>query len=185
MGTRTEDRRPLAWQASLREMKAYGTLLAQTASCACPGRWVELDLDQLLAKHGGDYRLWDRRPACSSCGRPGHYMASPGESTPYRPLLSGPRHDAERKAFLLGFGFTRRDVARIKAMAEKVTTNHCPAALNDLDVPYRVGACWPGDERHHSGRVLGEWAGRTLLYWEMAGVERDHWARRRRGPRPV
>lgn len=185
MGNRTADRQPLAWQGTLAQMKAHGTIVAQTASCRCPGRWVALDVDQLLARHDGDYRLWDRRPACPDCGRPGHYMAAPGPGTPFRPLLTGLVHDANRRAFLLGFGFTRRDIVRIKAMAETVTPTRGAEALNDLDVPYRVGACWPGDERHSSGQVLGEWAGRTLLYWEMRGSERDRWRSRPKGPRGV
>ena len=185
MGDRTAPRSPMAWQRTLGEMKTHGTRLAQTASCKCTDRWIELDLDQLIAKRGADWLGWDRRPPCKACGVPGHYMASPGPSTPYRPLRTGYRHDADRRAFLLGFGFTKRDIVRIRAMAEATTINYTPAALNDLDVPFRIGAAWPGTERHSSGQVLGEWAGRTLLYWEMAGSERDRWASRRRGPRPV
>ena len=36
-------------------------------------------------------------------------------------------------------------------MAEASTPNFMPAALNDLDVPYRVGAVMPADRRHSSG----------------------------------
>ena len=93
--------------------------------------------------------------------------------------------EARRQAFLRGFGFSRRDIVRIKALAEATTGNGIPAALNDLDVPYRVGAVMPQDRRHSSGEELGEWAGRSLLYWPMTGAERDRWARRPRGPRKV
>ena len=175
----------MAWQGTLTQMKVYGTRLAQTASCRCAGRWVELNLDAMIATHGPEWMAWDKRPPCRVCGQPGHYMGSPGNSTPYRPLRTGFVHDAERRAFLLGFGFTRRDLVRIKAMAEATTPNYTPAALNDLDVPFRIGACWPGGERHSSGQLLGEWAGRTLLYWEMVGREREVWAGRRPGPRRV
>lgn len=187
MGDRTADRQPMAWQGTLAQMKAQGTRLAQTSSCTCPGRWVDLDVDDLAAKWGGAWSAWDKRPACAECGRPGHYMASPGASTPYRPLRTSYWSDEEHRAFLLGFGFSRRDIVRIKAVAEATTAHYSPAALNDLDVPFRVGACWPGEERHSSGRRLGEWAGRTLLYWEMSEgtAERQRWAGRRRGPRPV
>lgn len=185
MGDRTADRRPLAWQSALAEMKAHGTRLAQTAGCACQDNWVDLDLDTLIAQHGPDWMPWDGRPPCVSCGRPGHYMASPGPATPYRPLRTGAHQDAKRQAFLKGFGFTRRDIVRIKALAEATTGNHIPMALNDLDVPYRVGAIMPQDRRHSSGQDLGEWAGRALLYWRMEGAERDVWARRRKGPRSV
>lgn len=175
----------MAWQGSLGQMKAYGTRLAQSASCGCPGRWVDLDVSAMIATHGAEWVAWDKRPPCRVCGKPGHYMASPDRSTPYRPLRTGFAHDAERKAFLLGFGFTRRDLVRIKAMAEETTPNFAPAALNDLDVPFRIGACWPGGERYSSGEILGDWAGRTLLYWRMVGREREVWAARRPGPRKV
>lgn len=185
MGNRTADRSPMAWQGSLGQMKAHGSRLAQTAGCGCPNRWVELDLDALIAVFGRDHVLWDRRPPCATCGKRGHYMASPGPSTPYRPLRTGLSHDAERREFLRSFGFSRRDLVRIKRMAEATTSNSIPAALNDLDVPYRVGAVMPADRRHSSGEELGEWAGRTLLYWPMRGSERAVWAKRPRGPRKV
>ena len=175
----------MAWQRTLGDMKAHGTRLAQTASCKCNDRWVDLDVDALIAKWGAGWIAWDRRPPCTGCGTPGHYMASPGRSTPFTPLRTGFAHDRDRRAFLIGFGFSRRDVVRIKAMAEATTANSIPKALNDLDVPFRIGACWPGSERYSSGKVLGEWFGRTLLYWEMSGSERDRWASRRRGPRGV
>lgn len=175
----------MAWQGTLAQMKAHGTRLAQTSSCDCRGRWVELVVDQLIAQHGPDWAPWDRRPPCVSCGRPGHYMGSPADSTPYRPLRTGLGHDVERREFLRSFRFTHRDIVRIKAMAEATTSNSMPAALNDLDAPYRVGAVMPQDRRHSSGEDLGEWAGRTLLYWEMRGVEYDRWRRRPKGPRGV
>lgn len=59
-------------------------------------------------------------------------------------------------------GLTRRDVARIKAMAEAVTENYTPAALADLDAPWRVCAL-PRGENKGSGEVFGEWAGRVLV----------------------
>ena len=181
MGDRNAPRSPMAWQRSLGEMKAHGTRLAQTASCGCPDRWIDLDVDELITKWGAEWVAWDQRPPCRACGAPGHYMASPGPSTPYRALRTGYQHAADRRAFLLGFGFTKRDIVRIRAMAETTTANYAPAALNDLDVPFRIGAAWPGTERHSSGQVLGEWKGRVLLYWEMKGAERDRWASRRRG----
>lgn len=185
MGNRTAPRRPMAWQRSLGEMKEHGTSVAQTSDCKCASRWVDLNLDALLTLHGPEWVLWDRKPPCPRCGKPGHYMASPGPGTPFRPLQTGVVAEEERARFLRGFGFTRRDIVRIKAMAETVTLQWTPAALNDLDVPYRVGACIDGDERHSSGLFLGRWAGRVLLYWEMIGAERDRWQSRRPGPRKV
>lgn len=185
MGDRTAARTPMAWQGTLGQMKAHGTRIARTAPCKCPGRWVDLDVDALIAEHGPEWLLWDRKPACAQCGRQGQYMASPGPSTPYRPLKTGPAGDLAHALFLRSFGFSKRDVVRIKAMAETVTRNYTPAALNDLDVPYRVGACVDGEERRHSGEVLGVWAGRKLLYWKMMGAELDRWQARRPGPRKV
>jgi hypothetical protein len=185
VGNRTAPRSPMAWQSTLGEMKAHGTRVAQTATCRCRGRWVELDVDQLLAVHGPEWMLWDRRPPCVRCGKPGHYMASPGPATPYRPLRTGFGLDGPRRAFLLGFGFTKRDITRIKAMAEATTQNYAPRPLNDLDVPYRVGAAWPGTDLRTSGERLGHWSGRVLLYWPMTGAELERWQARRPGPRRV
>jgi hypothetical protein len=113
-------------------------------------------------------------------------MAAPGPSTPFRPLLSGQQADEVRRTFLKSFGFTKRDVRRIQAMAETVEHGYAPAALADLDVPYRVGACMAGEETRTSGKYLGEWAGRTLLWWEMNEREADLWRRRRSsGPKAV
>jgi hypothetical protein len=186
MGPRSKDRRPLAWQGTLAQMKTHGTLVAQTCGERTCRRWANLLVDNLIAEHGPDYMLWDRRPECPMCGARGHYMATSGPGTPFRPLLSGPAAEAARRAFLAGFGFTRRDVRRIKAMAEATTGNDLPVALNDLDVPYRVGCCMPGTERHSSGQILGEWAGRVLLWWAMNRQEEEVWRReRRRGPKAM
>lgn len=76
---------------------------------------------------------------------------------------------ADRKEFLKAFGFSRRDIVRMKAMGEATTGNSIPAALNDLHVSYRVGAVMPQDRRHSGGEDLGERAGRTLLYWPTTG----------------
>ena len=173
------------WQRSLGEMQAHGTTVAQTTGCRCAGRWQVLSLDALIYQHGPDFVLWDRPARCARCGKVGHYMASPGPGTPYRPLRSSSHQHVLHAEFVRSFGFSKRDTARIKAMAERTSGNHYEVALNDLDVPFRVGACMIGEERHSSGLVLGEWAGRTLLYWEMMGAERDRWQARRPGPRKV
>jgi hypothetical protein len=187
MGTRTDDKRPMAWQGTLAQMRAHGTRVAQcctAADCRC---WEVLTVDGLAAQFGEEFMLWDRRPPSRMCGVPTHYMAAPGPGTPFRPLLSGLIADEVRRRFLGGFGFTRRDVLRIQKMAEAVSHNDGAAALADLDVPYRVGACMPGQEHRSTGRYLGQWAGRTLLWWgPMEGRELEVWRRHRRsGPKPV
>lgn len=66
------------------------------------------------------------------------------------------------------FGFTRRDVARIKAQAEAVAAIaglDTPAALADLDAPWRVLAVKPAEASRFSGEPFGTWAGMTLLVW--------------------
>ena len=185
MGDRRAIRTPMAWQATLGEMQAHGTRLAMTCTAPGCGLWVALDVSALIIAHGEAFRLWDGRPACVSCGRPGHYMASPGPGTPFTPLLSGPEHELRRKAFLKSFGFSRRDITRIRALAERDAAGEAAAALGDLDVPVRVGACEPGREGYSTGRPLGTWAGRTLLWWPMNSREQEVWRRRPKGPRGV
>jgi hypothetical protein len=186
MGTRTADQKPMDWQGTLGQMRQHGTRVAQCCTAPDCRRWSILDVNFLIHTFGEDFTLWDRRPPCGLCGRPTHYMAAPGPSTPFRPLLSGQEHDRIHKAFLKSFGFTKRDVRRIQAMAETVEHGEAPAALADLDVPFRVGACMPGQESRSTGKYLGEWAGRTLLWWEMGERETEVWRRKRAtGPKPV
>lgn len=187
MGTRTSNRSPQAWQGSLVQMKTYGTRVAQHCIAGDCRRWIVHDLEELIAEYGPDHMLWNRRPPCAVCGGPTHFMASPGPSTPFRPLLSGLLADEAKRQFLKGFGFSKRDVLRIQRLAEATTRDESPPPpLADLDVPFRIGSCWPGREGYFTGRILGEYAGRTLLYWEMNQAEAEVWARRRRvGPKPV
>jgi hypothetical protein len=175
----------MAWQGTLRQMKEYGIRVAACCTARGCGLWVNLHIETLIGKFGEDHSLWDQRPECVACRRLGHYMASPGESTPFRPLRSGADYDAARRAFLRGFGFTNRDIAGIRAMAERDAAGRPSAALNDLDVPFRVGCCEPGRESYSTGRPLGSWAGRTLLWWPMNSREEEVWRRRPRGPRKV
>lgn len=173
----------MAWQGSLREMLRQETRLAFCCTARECKAWIEQDVRGLARELGFDATLWDDRPPCPKCSARGHYMASPGRSTPFLPLLSAPMTDAVRKAFLAQFGFTKRDIVRIRLMAEESTGSYTPAALNDLDVPYRVGV---SDGGGTSGDVLGQWKGRTLLWWPMHERERDAWARKRRdGPKPL
>lgn len=187
MGTRTADRTPMGWQGTLAQMKAHGTRIAQHCITRDCRRWVALDVDDLIATYDPDLMLWDRRPPCELCGGPTHYMASPGPGTPYRPLLTGLLADQVKREFLQSFGFSRRDIVRISRMAEATTRDEAPSPpLADLDVPYRVGACWPGREGYSTGRILGEFAGRSLLWWPMNDREAEAWRQKRRtGPKPV
>jgi hypothetical protein len=183
-----EDRRPMAWQGTLAEMKRHGTRVAERCLRPSCGRWTPHDqLDHLIDTYGEDFMLWDRKMVCRVCGGETMFHAAPGPGTPFRPLMGGVEAEARHKAFLRGFGFSRRDIARIKAMAETCDGRSAPLALNDLDVPYRVGACMPGEESRGSGSYLGQWQGRSLLFWgPMTGRELEEWRRRRAtGPKPV
>ena len=44
---------------------------------------------------------------------------------------------------------------------ETVDPGFAPAALDDLDVPYRVGAIWPGEESRSTGKYLARGRGRS------------------------
>ena len=107
------------------------------------------------------------------------------QNTPVRPLRSGPEWDAQRRAFLQSFGFTPRDVVRIKALAESATATYTPRPLNDLDVAIRISACVPPPPPTMAGRALGEWRGRLLFYTRMDGPELALWKARPKGPRSV
>ncbi len=76
---------------------------------------------------------------------------------------SSPR--PEVRALLDRYGITDRDWRRIKAHALSITETNMPAALADLDCPYRVGACLPGWETRFSGEVIGKFRGRPILVW--------------------
>lgn len=69
------------------------------------------------------------------------------------------------RKWLDAFGFTPRDWDRIRASATVLSANYCPAAIPDLDAPWRVGACWPDQRRHNSGLYIGMYEGRALLAW--------------------
>lgn len=58
-----------------------------------------------------------------------------------------------------------QDVGRILRHVETYTPSAQPAALEDLDCAYRVGACQVGEEWHFSGEQLGRHKGWTVLYW--------------------
>jgi hypothetical protein len=64
---------------------------------------------------------------------------------------------------------TRRDVARIKALAESVTEGVTPAAIADLDAPWRVAAMTAELAGRSNGEAFGTWAGLTLVAWWRPG----------------
>lgn len=96
-----------AWQSTLGEMKRHGTRV-RLMGCGCP-HWSEVDLDEMIAILGEEYTLWDRRPPCPKCDGLQHFMASPGGSTPFRPLLSVPRDSDQNPLPFHVAGWTGRN----------------------------------------------------------------------------
>jgi hypothetical protein len=88
MGDRTGPIHVMAWQRTLGEMIEHGTLLAQ--SCGGCKKWTAIDPRDLAALMGQEASLWDQKPACPACGNPSHFMASPGQGTPFRALATPP-----------------------------------------------------------------------------------------------
>jgi hypothetical protein len=74
----------MAWQRTLGEMVTHGTLLAITCDARACKAWTPVDPADLALSMGDDACLWDKRPACPKCNGVGHYMVSPGQSTPFR-----------------------------------------------------------------------------------------------------
>lgn len=185
MGDRTQDRSPSAWAATLGQMIEAGARVYLACTAQACGNSTGLDLTSLAKKFGADFSLWDRKPVCPACGRLGHYMASPGHGTPFRPLKTGIEADVRREIFLRSFGLTPRDITRLKLLAERVTPTWDPPPLRDLDVPFTIGAVWPGRDLTSTGHFLGHWKEMTLLWWPMNPAERAVWAARPKGPRPL
>lgn len=173
----------MGWQATLAGLKECNARIKHTCNdCQAD---ILLNVDRLIAQHGADWTLWDRRDPCPECGSSRTFYRAGHGNTPIRPLRSGPEWDAQRKAFLQSFGFSRRDIVRIKAMAEAATATYTPRPLNDLDVAIRVGASVPPPPPTMTGQPLGEWRGRKLFYWRMEGPELALWKARPKGPRSV
>jgi hypothetical protein len=82
-------RSPLQWQASLGGLMAADARVYATCT-GCGWTRNPLPLEPIAAKFGVNYSLWDRRPRCRQPGCTGRvlFMATLGDSTPYRPLKS-------------------------------------------------------------------------------------------------
>src|SRR5262245_55521566 len=94
------DRKPLAWQRTLAGMQKHGARAALACTAPGCGLWSPLSVAALVKEFGPEATLWDRRGTCANCKAQAHYMASPGEGTPFVPLFTGPEYEARRKAFL-------------------------------------------------------------------------------------
>lgn len=83
-----------------------------------------------------------------------------GETTPAEALEL-----AELASAAKALGIGMRDFERILRHVETYTRKLQPAALEDLECAYRVGACMAGDEWLFNGTRIGQHKGRTVLYW--------------------
>jgi hypothetical protein len=95
-------------------------------------------------------------------------------------LMSPAERAARHKSWLASFGFSERDWRRIRLLVANTTTNYVAAALDDLDVPVRVGSFIPPDSRYkRGGQLLGMIDGRAIIAWEMSEQELRSWERLR------
>jgi hypothetical protein len=62
-------------------------------------------------------------------------------------------------------GISERDWTRIRELAMTATSSHQPAALDDLDAPWRIGAVPVEKRKYVSGTQIGIWRGRAILIW--------------------
>lgn len=85
----------MLWISTLGAMKAEGTRLRRSCLSPC-SFWEDVTPEAMIAQLGGpENTLWDCQPPCPVCDRLTFYLASPGEGSVYRPLLSR-EHDPER-----------------------------------------------------------------------------------------
>lgn len=79
----------MVWNSDLAGMKKSGTIIR--ASCQAPAcrHWWDWPVEDLIAELGSDKAtVWDRHPPCERCGEPVLFLASPGEGSVFRPLIS-------------------------------------------------------------------------------------------------
>lgn len=84
MGTRAGPLHVLEWQRSLGAMRRHGVRLMLTG-CR---HWRRVDLEALAAELGDEASLWDASRPCPVCRKPQTFMASPGQGTPFLPLVT-------------------------------------------------------------------------------------------------
>lgn len=84
------------WQSTLGAMKSAGTRVRLICTTPCQF-WTEVDVDDMIGElRGADMTLWDARPPCPICDGLARFVASPGQGTPFRPLVSDPG-DSDRR----------------------------------------------------------------------------------------
>ena len=107
-------RTPQRWMSTLRWMLTERTRVICT--CSRCGTWHHVELARYVILFGMDdaMSLWDCRPPCENphCDGLSHFMASPGPTTPMRPLLSDPSvglDDLPAEAWMAGWTGMERD----------------------------------------------------------------------------
>lgn len=90
---------------------------------------------------------------------------------------------AAHAAWLETFGFSDLDKRRIRLLADEVTENYSPPALDDLSVPVRVGGTPVANRRWMGGDLLGVVTNSAglkvaLLYWKMTNREVEAWTKK-------
>ncbi len=84
MGTRKGPIYWMTWQKTLGGMADAGVRVRQR--CEACDVSADIDVGEWLAFYGPDHSLVNFRPPCDTCGVPTWFSASPGPSTPFRPL---------------------------------------------------------------------------------------------------
>lgn len=77
----------MAWQSTIWQMAQYNTPVISTG-CRCK-RYERVSLLRMYLLLGWNGSLWDRRHPCDHCGDFRHFMASPGEGSVMRPMITG------------------------------------------------------------------------------------------------
>lgn len=84
------------WCETVGDCLEHGVIVKRYCE-RCMKRMATSLLD-LLADHGADYWLWDRREPCPTCGLGLIYMFTPGPTTPTQPMISTNPRDVARSA---------------------------------------------------------------------------------------
>lgn len=154
------------WVAPRDAARTFGDLVARghalAAGCARCGHDRQWLAGELAAAPAG--LTVGAIAARLVCGQ-GSCASRTGTLAVLRP--PDPRPSARRRHL------SRRDIARIQAMAEQVTETHQPPILEDLDAPIRVGACLPGQETYLGAQVIAAWRGRLVLGWALSRKARN------------
>jgi hypothetical protein len=63
------------------------------------------------------------------------------------------------------YGFSKRDLERIKDRSVSLSPTHIPAAFADLDAPWRVSVVPKDHANYYSGQLVGTFNGCAVIAW--------------------